>query len=182
MQAEALSLSLSHTHTHTHMHPCTVACWAWLRGSWSQRAEGCQETWRSMCVFLTQKSPLIVWDSLMQQLFNCNPSCQEKKREIHVTGREVYSHRLQNNCVINTGKNSFFMVKKWGRFWMLSRHEGGHISGHLVMVMWKLFAPCVGIFPPLYARFQRQKIDTTVSYQRRWGWIPVLRGSGPGCS
>lgn len=65
-----------------------------------------------MCVFLTQKSPLIVWDSLMQQLFNCNPSCQEKKREIHVTGREVYSHRLQNNCVINTGKKLIFHGKE----------------------------------------------------------------------
>lgn len=55
----------------------------------------------------------------------------------------MYSHRLENNCIINTGGNSFFMVKKWGGRWMLSRHESDHIW---VLCYGKCVCACIFFF------------------------------------
>lgn len=77
------------------------------------------ESWRlsgdmakHVCVSHTKEAPNCL-GFINAAAFQLQPKLSGKKK-ILVARREVYSHRLQNNCIINTAGNSFFMVKKCG--------------------------------------------------------------------
>ena len=195
MQAEGRSLSLSLSHTHAHTHTFTHTCMHSVVLSLTLRQLE-PESWRlsgdmakHVCVSHTKEPPNCL-GFINAAAFQLQPKLSGKKKKILVAGREVYSHRLQNNCIINTGGNSFFMVKKWRGFWMLSRHEGDHIwrvfYGYMETVCnvcWYFFSVRArGFFFFFLSTEKRRGGEKSASYQRCWGWIPVLRGSGPGCS